>query len=190
MDWLRRGLLAAAAAMGAGKATARTSGWATRPDPDSLTLAQLIATSRATLELLTTANLAIGIGNTERWEADLDAGTIAWVNDRDGTRRSAAVQVIGTYNTDDGTWLWGWHNPSVRAPLAQDAARVRAYGQRHGVANYTTPMISCTQEDAWDMTAVACFLAERQGAYRGPAGATMVFMTYGTVRIEQPRRPN
>jgi hypothetical protein len=38
---------------------------------------------------------------------------------------------------------------------------------------------------AWQFTAVALYLSGAQGAYRGPAGTTMVFMTFGTMTISR-----
>ena len=33
----------------------------------------------------------------------------------------------------------------------------------------------------------ACHLCEAQGAYRGPAGTALVYMTFGEVTLSQPK---
>jgi hypothetical protein len=38
---------------------------------------------------------------------------------------------------------------------------------------------------AWEFTALACHLCDAQGAYRGPAGTALVFMTFGEVTLAQ-----
>jgi len=124
---------------------------------------------------------AWGMGKTERWDADLDEGVIKFSSP--GLLVTAPVQVIGTYNSEDGSWLWGWDHPSVPEPLGRDALLVRDFGERHGLSRYVTPMIRCTEDEAWEFTALACHLAEASGAYRGPSGATFVFMTFGQVTI-------
>lgn len=118
-----------------------------------------------------------------RWDVDLDAGMIRFTDAT--TVASAPVQVIGTYNTKDGTWLWGWDHPSVPPPVAATAKVMKAYGDRHGVKAFTTRKIKCSEGDAWQFAAVASYLTGAQGAYRGPSGSTLVFMTYGTVTLKK-----
>jgi hypothetical protein len=60
------------------------------------------------------------LGQGESWAADLDAGTIVF-SFTDGTTVSAEIQVVGTYNTVDGTFLWGWDHPSIPENLREHA---------------------------------------------------------------------
>lgn len=124
-----------------------------------------------------------GIGKADRWDADLDAGTITFTTAE--RVASAPVQVIGTLNTLDGTWLWGWDHPSVTGAIGDAARSCRAFGERHALAEFTTRKIDCSEEEAWRFTAVALHLSEGVGAYRGPAGTTLVFMTFGTVTLSK-----
>ena len=115
------------------------------------------------------------------WAVDLDTGIITFTS---ATKRvSAPVQVIGTYNTLDGTFLWGWDHPSIPEPRRADARLARQFGQLHDLPLFTTRMVECTEEQAWSFTAAALYLSGAQGAYRGPAGTTMVFMTFGEMTI-------
>lgn len=126
-----------------------------------------------------------GLGDGGQWNADLEAGTITFINAR-GWVIVAPVQVIGTFNTVDSTWLWGWDHPSVPPALADHAAQARAFGERYGLEWFTTRKLVVTEKDCWTFTAVACHLAGAQGGYRGPAGTTMVFLTFGKVTISNP----
>jgi hypothetical protein len=123
--------------------------------------------------------------DTAAWDADLDAGTITFTHAEKRLVVTAPVQVIGTYNTEDGSWLWGWDHPSVPEPLGEHARRVRDFGQQYGLAALTTRKIVASMEDAWGFTALACHLGGGQGGYSGPSGATRVFMTYGTATIRK-----
>lgn len=76
----------------------------------------------------------------------------------------APVQVIGTYDALDGSWMWGWEHPSVDDSLAGHARLVRDFGERYGLSRYTTPRIACTEDEAWTFTALACHLANAAGA--------------------------
>ena len=78
-----------------------------------------------------------GLGQGGSWAADLDAGTIRFTNDK-SWEIEAPVQVIGTLNTKDGTWLWGWDHPSVPEPLAEHARLARALGQEYALEAFTT----------------------------------------------------
>jgi hypothetical protein len=142
-----------------------------------------LAQAREELRLKTQAHDGTwGLGSAD-WSVEQDAGTIVFTSAEKGLTATCAVQIIGTYNTDDGTWLWGWDHRSVAAPLQQHARRLKAYGEERGIAALTTRKLACEEAEAWDFAALACKLCEAQGAYRGPAGSTLVFMTFGEVRL-------
>ncbi len=147
--------------------------------------AAVLARARSELELKTGfADRMWKIGSAA-WSVDLDAGTIAF-DAPDGVRGSAPVQVVGTLDTSAGTWMWGWDHPSVPDGSARDAAMVRDYGAARGLTEMTTRVIRCDEAKAWEFTALATHLSNAQGAYRGPTGATLVFMTFGTVTLSKP----
>ena len=120
------------------------------------------------------------------WNVDQDTGLIQFESPT-GVVATAPVQIIGTYNTADGTWLWGWANPSVAPKLAQHAEQLRTYGQQHGIAELTTRKLPCDEQHCWTFVAAATAMTNAQGAYRGPAGDTMVFMTFGDVTLNKPQ---
>lgn len=149
-----------------------------------------LARSMEHLRLKTQSHIeAWGFGSTERWDADLEDGVLSFSSP--GLLVVAPLQVIGTYDTEDGSWLWGWDHPSVDEPLARDACLVRDFGERHGLFRYSQRMIHCTEDEAWQFTALACHLAEASGAYRGPSGTTYAFMTFHqpTIRGALAPRP-
>jgi hypothetical protein len=141
---------------------------------------------RAVAELQTKMTVLDAVAHISgaRWDVDQDAGTITFQH-KDGMQVLAPVQIIGTYDTKDGTWLWSWDNPSIEEPLRRASAAVMAYGEEHGISCLTTRKISCEESDCWEFTALAAKLDEAQGAYRGPAGRTYVFMTFGNVEMSK-----
>jgi hypothetical protein len=120
------------------------------------------------------------------WNVDQDTGLIVFTGKK--ITATAPVQIIGTYNTQDGTWLWGWDHPSVLPALQEHARQVHEYGEQHGIAPLTTPKLACDEIEAWELTALACHLCGAQGAYRGPAGTALVYMTFGEVTLTQSKR--
>lgn len=158
------------------------------PDEAALSGRQLeepdVAFARAIsgLELQTQVNHELWGQGSSEWSVDLDRGVIEFRNDK-GWLVTAPVQVIGTYDTRDGTFMWGWDHPSVPAPSAEAATLVRQYGERHHLDLLTTLLVEMSEERAWEVTALADYLSGGNGAYRGPVGTTLVFMTFGTVSI-------
>jgi hypothetical protein len=126
-----------------------------------------------------------GLGEADNWAADLETGRITFTF-ADGTVAAADIQVVGTYATTDGTFLWGWDHPSVAEPLSKHAALARQFGIDHNLPLYTERKVECTEDQAWEFTAVAARLGEASGAYRGPAGSALVFMTFGEVKLTKP----
>ena len=126
-----------------------------------------------------------GFGKAERWSLDLSQGDLIFTFD--GIVATCPAQIIGSFDSADGSWLWAWANPSIPDPLKRDSLRVRDYGQQHQIDRLTSAEWAGTEEDAWPMAALACKLCQAQGVYRGPAGTAFVFMTFASV-VLSPRR--
>jgi hypothetical protein len=143
-------------------------------------------TSVEEVEIKTTAHDKLrGLGKADRWDLDQEKGDLIFSFD-DGIKAVAPAQIIGTYNSKDGTWLWAWANPSIDKALKKDAIKVREYGEKHRIEQLTKAKWAGTQEDAWAMAALAVKLCGAQGAYRGSAGAALyVFMTFGEVKLNK-----
>jgi hypothetical protein len=185
---MRAGLAVVATAMlvGAGCRGRGAAPAAASPDAGEGELPHSTMVARAMEELrIRTASFdnLFQIGEAD-WQLDQDAGEIVFTSPR-GIVATASAQIAGTYNTDDSTWLWAWDNPSVEQKLAAHARVVRQYGNQRGIAELTTRKLVITEEKAWELAALTCKLGDNQGVYRGPAGATMVFITFGEVTMEK-----
>lgn len=118
------------------------------------------------------------------WELDQDAGTIVFTTPN-GIVATCPVQIIGTYDSLAESWMWGWDHPSVDPALQLHAKKVRALGLKNNREELTTQKINITESEAWELTALACKINEAQGAYRGPAGSTFVYVTFGTPTLNK-----
>ena len=147
--------------------------------PDFATLQQL---SIEELQLKTEAHKAWGLHKMLRWDFNQGSGKIEF-SLPDGLKAVAPAQIIGTYNSEDHTWLWAWANPSIEEKLQADARQLLKYGEEHHIDRLTTRKWVGTEEEAWAMAALAVKLCGKQGAYRGPAGATKVFLVFGEVTL-------
>lgn len=125
------------------------------------------------------------LDQAERWSVDMDEGLIRFVLP-DGMHASAPVQIVGTTNSDDGSFLWGWDHPSVPPELAEHAELARAFGEAHGLPEYSNRKVECDDMQAWEFAAVAMRLGGASGTYRGQASETAsVWMTFGAVTLSQ-----
>jgi hypothetical protein len=127
-----------------------------------------------------------GFGKFARWDLSMDDGVLIFSNP-DGTTASCPAQIIGSFDSQDNTWLWAWDNPSVPDKLKKDALQVKAFGEQHGLIQLTSAQWPATESNAWEMVALATKLCGEQGAYRGPAGSTYVFMTFGKVQVQKAK---
>lgn len=124
----------------------------------------LLARSKNELAMQTAAHDNIFQLSAAEWGADLDVGTIAFSSPA-GIRAEGPVQVIGTFNTQDNTWLWAWANKSIPSALCAHANLAKAYGERHAVDRLRQRKLQCSEADAWEFTAIANKLGGGQGAY-------------------------
>jgi uncharacterized protein DUF6882 len=134
------------------------------------------------LQLKTEAHKAWGLDKILRWDFKQSSGELELLLP-EGMKAVSPAQIIGTYNSEDHTWLWAWANPSVEEKLQADARQLLKYGEEHHIDRLTKRKWVGTEEDAWAMAALAVKLCGKQGAYRGPSGATKVFMVFGEVTL-------
>lgn len=125
-----------------------------------------------------------GLGKETNWSLDQSAGDLVF-SFAEGWMAQAPAQIIGSLDTSDGTWLWAWANPSIEVALTRDALTLKAFGQDNGIELLTEPEIYLSEERAWSLTGLSVYLNNSQGAYRGVMGTTLVFITFGTVRLSK-----
>lgn len=114
------------------------------------------------------------------WTIDADRRVITFTRP-DGVVGAAPVQIVGTLDPLDGSWLWAWDHPSVRPELAEHARLVRAWGLEHDVPELTTRIVPADEETAWRFAAVACELSRVQGVRRCPTERGVALVTIGPV---------
>ena len=124
------------------------------------------------------------LGEEESWNADLDEGTLC-LNLPGSLTASAQIQVVGTYDPNQESFMWGWDHPSVPEPLRSAAVAAKEWGTKHNQVAFTARKVQCSLDEAWSFAAVANRLVSGNGVYRGSAGPAYVFMTFGEVKLEK-----
>lgn len=109
-----------------------------------------------------------GIGDAERWSADLAVGTLSF---EFGDRTiSGPVELLGSYSESAGTWKWGWDNASVPSHVTEASHAALVYGKRHRLTALTTGVLDISDYPtlADDLGAVVVEVAGLAGMYRAP----------------------
>lgn len=156
---------------------------AAEPGPAALT-------ARAIAELRTMTQLhekTWDMSKAANVRLDQDAGNIIWTF-RDGLVVAAPVEIVGTYNLASGNFLWAWANHTILGALQGSANRVRAYGEAHGITDFTSRLVTVSPARAWEFAAVANHLARAKGAYRASAGGIVVYVTFGKISVRTDGR--
>jgi len=124
-----------------------------------------------------------GLGHAERWDLNQDDGRLIFTfPDKIVT---CDAQIIGTWHRTSATWRWAWSNKTIAEKLTRQSQKIQAYGTSRSIEKLTTEKWAGTEEDAWQMAALACLIGDTQGIYRGPAGDTLVFIAFGEPKIKK-----
>lgn len=121
----------------------------------------------------------------EPGEIDVQTGELVF-NRSDGARVVCQVQIIGSYHTQERTWLWAWDSPAIDPSLQEHAKTIRTYGEKHQYKKLTDQLRdNISEEEAWALAALAVHLNQTQGAYRKPAGELDLFMTIDQIQSDR-----
>jgi len=121
------------------------------------------------------------LGESERWDFSQDTGELVFTFPDMVVR--APAQIVGSFDSRAESWMWAWANSSISDSLTRDSIRVREYGEQHHIRRLTTGTWPAEEADGWRMAALTNRLCESNGVYRGPAGTTFVFFTFGQVQL-------
>lgn len=121
---------------------------------------------------------------TAPWIVDQNAGIIQFER-KDGAVVTSPVQIIGAWNPRTQVFRWGWDHPMVVQRLRNDAERTRWFGHKHNIEELTTRALKMTEQEAWQMTALAMKVNASYGVYRAPTEGPVIFMTLGAPKVRK-----
>ena len=117
------------------------------------------------------------IGSWQRWDYELEAGTLTFSND--GVPRvMATIQAVGSTSNKSGTWMWGWANQSLPAKVTDQLYRLKQFGERENLSQLTEATFTADEELGWEMAAIATRILEGKGVYRCPSKNGFLFLVF------------
>ena len=149
------------------------------PDLGTLLLEGQAAIARTTEE----HSARWGLGNARRWVLDQGDGRLVW--SFDDHIASAPAQVLGSWNSEVGSFVWSWDNGSIADALCETASNVRAYGAEHGIGALTTSPLQLDEEKVRDLVALAFRVGRCTGLYAHFDGTLASYFAFGKVTLEE-----
>ena len=118
-----------------------------------------------------------GIGLEQNYDYDQGTGLLG-LKFGDGRAITARGQFLGSFDPRDRSFMWSWANSSILPAHSEDAARLKAEGERLGLAALTTPVQSAGFDALTPLLALAAQQGGADGVYRCMLnGTTSVFLS-------------
>ncbi len=118
-----------------------------------------------------------GLGSELNWDLDLRAGRFS-LSFSDGRKLAGQVQVLGTFNKEDGSFLWAWDHPSVPEGLRKSASEMREWGRAHGESDLTQRKVRVDESRLWAWLGFAASESGADGGYRASSTGTDIYLIY------------
>ncbi|MDF7776651.1 hypothetical protein P1X14_15445 [Sphingomonas sp. AOB5] len=118
---------------------------------------------------LTSQNILLArehaLGLEQDYTFDQDTGELV-LRFGEGHALVLRAEVLGSFDPSDRSFMWGWANPSIVSDREADATRLKADGERLGLAALTTPVQIVTFDELQPLIALAAHDAGADGVYR------------------------
>jgi hypothetical protein len=117
------------------------------------------------------------------WSYDPHSGMLNF-----GDRYAWHAQILGSESRSHFTWRWSWANEASGLPerITQYARAVRAFGEKHGLIDFTTPSFPYGVLGGWKLLMIGCGLAKAPAAFRAPQNDNLTVFTL----IDDPGFPS
>ena len=127
------------------------------------------------------------IGSYARWDYDFDKATLTFSNE--GVPGVIAdIQAVGTIAHESKSWLWSWNNESIPEHVKSSISAVREFGETHKILKLTEDYWAASEEDGWEMSAIANRILGGKGVYRCPDDRGFVFLILTKVSFVRNQR--
>lgn len=121
---------------------------------------------------------SLGIQRLSQATIDLKMGLIFFKVGKD--TQAYEIDVIGSYDPSSKSLEWAWENSALDEDLKITAGKLKSYGEKNNIAALKTPSLNCSEQQAWQYTALAAHLTGVDGAYSAEVKGKRVFVVFKT----------
>lgn len=144
-------------------------------------LSALLLQGEDMIDQLARAHMSWGLGSADRWNLDQTTGIITWTFP-DKTA-SAPAQILGSFSSASGSWLWAWANESILPAMSRDAGVFRDWAEGQGHSHLAQPKIDIDEKAASTLVALAVRVTNATGYYKSPGSNSTLIITFGSVTL-------
>ena len=126
-------------------------------------------------------NTAYGLDKCNRMDYEQETGKMVF-SSLATPKIVAEFQIAGSVSSRSNTWLWAWDNPYLLDNVVKEVWKVKEYGEQHHIYKLVEPRWEATEDQGWDMTAIAAYILKAKGAYKFPSDKIMTFAVFTGIR--------
>ena len=123
-----------------------------------------------------------GLGTHARYETDLAAATIRFLDAEDVEQVRADIQVAGSWSPNSETWMWGWENESVPEAAVSRLGPIAETGRDKDVGALQAYVVECDEAGSWSLAALAADIVDAQCVYPTGNAHNRVFLLLFDIR--------
>lgn len=127
------------------------------------------------------------IGEYARWDYDLEDAKLRFSNEG-VVLVEADIQAAGSIANSSKSWLWSWANSSLPDHVTDAILAVKEFGETHHILKLTDDYWEATEDDGWEMAAVANRIIGGKGVYRCPDEKGFFFLILTDIRFVKSQR--
>ena len=126
-----------------------------------------------------------GFGSFDRFNYDFNIEEIYLLKNEDVLVKAKIIP-IGSFNTENSTWLWGWANEAFPENHRAKAAKLKELEKITGFEMLGDKVAEIDEDMAWEIAGMALNLLGFEGVYRGPANQTDYYYAMDKVTAIHP----
>ena len=143
---------------------------------------EILRLSRVYLkEQINICNTAYGLDNCNRMDYEQETGKMIF-SALATPKIISTFMIAGSVSARTNTWLWSWDNPYLLENVVKEMWKVRESGEKHHIYKLVEPKWEATEDEGWDMTAIAAYILKAKGAYKFPSEKIMTFAIFTGIR--------